>query len=465
MIQQFIDREQELEALEEIYKKERSSLIVIYGRRRIGKTALIKQFIKDKESLYYLADDRPDIVNIKELQKSMGLLLNDNIFGKAELKDWVELFEEFMNRIKKKTVIVIDEFPYLITANKSIPSVFQKIWDENLSKKDVCLLLLGSSISMMEEQVLAYKSPLYGRRSSQIMVKPLKIKYMADFFQNFKLEEIIKIWSLTDGVPLYAMKLDNGVNFESNIRKNIFRTDKILYQEAEFLLKELREPANYFLILKSIAFGRNKYGEVVNFTGLDKTIISKYLDNLIKLHIIKKEFPATQKKELRNAAYIFEDNYFNFWFRFIYPNKQIIEEGKQSVLIENIKDELNVYFSHAFEKACMEFLWDLQDKNILPFKFIRSGRWWHKDREIDILCLNEKTKEIMFVECKWSKLKESETEAILENLKEKAKHVDWNKQKRKEYYCIIAKSFDKKPETDCIFLDLNNIETNLLGKR
>ena len=337
MIQQFINREAELEALEKAYREERSALFIIYGRRRIGKTELVKHFIKNKENIYFLADERPDIANIKEIQKSMGEFLRDTIFEKAEINEWVELFEEFTKRSKKKTVIVIDEFPYLIHTNKSIPSVFQKIWDNNLSRKDVFLILLGSSISIMEEHTLSYKSPLYGRRSGQLELKPLKIRHLFKFFTKYTLEDIIKVWSLTDGIPLYLMKLDSEKSFMKNLEQNVFKIGKFLYQESENLLKqELREVANYFHILKSISFGRNKYGEIVNFTNLDKTIISKYLDNLIKLHLIRKEFPITQKRETRNASYTFEDNYFNFWFRFVYPNKQLTEEGKQK--INNIKN-------------------------------------------------------------------------------------------------------------------------------
>ncbi len=434
MSELFVDRENELEFLEDVYKNNDSSLVILYGRRRVGKTELVSRFAKSRPAIYFLADERTDQENLKELQKSMAEFLKDTLFGKAEIKDWVELFEEFSKKLDKKAVVIIDEFPYLIRANKAMPSIFQKIWDTNFSKKNVCLILLGSSISMMEEHTLAYQAPLYGRRSGQIELKPLKLKRLKEFFPENKIEEVIQFYSVVDGIPLYALKLNPKAGLLENLEENVFKIGKFLYPEAENLLKqELREPAKYFLILKSIGFGRNRFGEIANFTGLDKTTISKYLDNLLTLHIIKKDFPVTQNKETRNASYVFEDNYFNFWFRFVYPNKTLIEEHRQKDLIGFIKTDLELYVSHIFEKACTEFVFDID----LPIKFNKIGRWWHKDKEIDIVCLDESKKEVLFVECKWSYLKEKGARKVLEELKEKSKFVEW--ERKKEYFGLFGK--------------------------
>lgn len=440
MFQQFVDRANELRLLEDTYKQNISSLIIIYGRRRIGKTELIKQFINDKKHIYFLADTRTDRDNIKEMQRAISSHIQNPLFEKVEFTDWIELFREFEKLLKERVIIVIDEFPYLIESNKAIPSIFQKIWDLILSEKEVCLVLLGSSISMMENYTLDYRAPLYGRRTAQLQLQPLKFKYLGKFLP-YQAEELVKVYGITDGIPLYILKFDQGLNFGENLRENIFRVGKFLYQEAEILLKEeLRETARYFAILKAIAYGKHGFGEIVNFTKLDKGIISKYLDNLSILRLIRKEYPVTQKKEVRNARYVFNDNYLNFWFRYAYPYKSLIEEGRTERLFDFIEEDFNSYLGFVFEKICREFLWEQE----LPFAFTKLGRWWHRDKEIDLVALNEETKEIAFFEVKWSNLKLGEARRILLELKEKSKYVDWNKGERVEHFGLIAKKLEGK---------------------
>jgi AAA+ ATPase superfamily predicted ATPase len=206
------------------------------------------------------------------------------------------------------------------------------------------------------------------------------------------------------------------------------------------LKQELRETARYFSILKAIAYGKHRFGEVANFTELDKSIISKYLNNLAVLRLIRKEYPVTQKKEIRNARYVFSDNYLNFWFRYVYPYRSVIEEGKIDRLFDSIKDDFNSYLGFVFEKVCKEFLWDQE----LPFEFTRLGRWWHKDKEIDIVALNEETKEIAFFEVKWSNLDLNGAKRVLKELRGKSGFVDWNSGTRVEYFGLIAKRLEGK---------------------
>ena len=444
-----MDRKRELDFLEKCYR-EKTAFIVIYGRKRVGKTELIKEFIKEKPHIYFLADNRGDRQNLKELQRFMGEFLNDTIFSKANIREWTELFEEFSKRIKEKVVIVIDEFSYLITSNKAISSLFQKIWDTHLSSKPVYLLLLGSSIGMMETAVLRYKSPLYGRRIGQWKVLPLLFKHLHRFLPEYSVDDLIKTFSVTDGIPAYIQPFNPEYTFLENL-KNVFNPGHFLYQEAEFLLRqEFREQATYFNIAKAISMGKTKFGEIATFTELDKTVVSKYLYTLILLHVIKKESPVTQKKETRNARYTFEDNYYNFWFRFVYPNKTLIEGGKIKELMDIVDTSFNMYVFLIFQKVCREILFDVS-----PIVFNKIGRWWHKGKEIDSIALNEKTKEILFVECKWKD--NVDADKVLANLKRKSEYVAWSNDTRKEYFAVFAKSFSKKSGKWLCF-DLNDLE-------
>ena len=451
MFQQFYNREAELKSLNEFYDSNGPQFFVVYGRRRVGKTELIKHFIKNRPHIYFLCDDRNDIFNIKELQKQMSSLLSDSLFEKASIGSWYELFSEFIKRNKaKRIIIVIDEFPYLIKANRSVPSIFQKIWDEVISKTDIFLVICGSSISMMEKEVLAYESPLYGRRTGQWNVLPLKIKDLKKFFPGYEFEDIIKAYSVLDGIPLYLSKFDPCKEVETNMTEHIFTKGQFLYEEAEMLLREeLREPGNYFMILKSIALGNTKFGDVVNHTGIDKTIVSKYLDNLLRMHVIEKRQPITTRKEkTRDSLYYLKDNYFRFWFQFVYPNRSSIEEGKP--IVSQITGQLNRHFSFVFEDVCRQAI-------VLIRTDFKVGRWWHKDKEIDIVAIDDAKKEILFAECKWQD--NVGAERILEELKEKSQFVDWNNNNRKEHFAIFAKSFKKKFEEKNVSLfDLKDVE-------
>ena len=455
MFQQFIDRSDELKILEERYKSNKPEFLIIYGRRRIGKTELVLKFIKNKPNIYFLAEEKRDIENRNEMQSIMGNFLNDDEFKLIKFDNWTSLFKSFLKRTKKRTIIVIDEFPYLIKQNPAVPSEFQKIWDLSLSKSNMILILIGSSISMMEK-LLGEKSPLHGRRTGQLEINPINIFEIKKFLPMYKIEDCINVYGCVDCIPLYLKQFRGSLSFYENVKNIFLNRDKLLYSEAEILLRqEFRETANYFSILKAISFGYTRHSEIVSYTDLDKTIISKYIQNLEKVRIIKREYPVTERKEKRkNARYIFTDNYFRFWFRFIYPNKTIIERGEAEQAIKILKQNYNSYLGLIFEEVVKEFLWRTK-----PFQFQKIGRWWYKDKEIDLVMLNEQTKDIAFFECKWKKLGYQQCLKILEELKEKASFVEWFNEKRKEHYGIIAKKIENKEDLrkkDYLIYDLDD---------
>src|SRR3989338_4309960 len=294
MFQQFVGREKELEFLENMYNAGlEAQFAVIYGRRRVGKTELVKTVSSGKPHVYFLADERGEKENLRELQKAFAVHFQDSLLEKAGFGSWPDLFLEVSKKKwGKRLIIAIDEFPYLIKSDKATPSVFQKIWDSHLSKKNVLFILLGSSISMMEKKVLAKNSPLYGRRTGQWKLMPLEFSETRAFLPHWTMEEQIKAYSIADGIPLYLKKLNHSETINENLAEKVLKNGAFLYEEAEILLKsELREPANYFNILKAIASGKNRFGEIANTTELEKSKVSKYLSNLIMLHFIQKEFP------------------------------------------------------------------------------------------------------------------------------------------------------------------------------
>jgi len=439
MIQQFINRKDELSILEERFKTRKPEFIVVYGRRRVGKTELAVHFMTGKPGVYFLAGEKSNAENLEEMKSTMADFLKDEEFGMIQFETWVQLFKSFSDRIKEKTVVIIDEFPYLVNENRAVPSEFQKIWDMHLSKNDkIMLIIVGSSISMMEE-LLSSKSPLFGRRTGQLEIKPVSIFHTKGFLPAYSFDDCIRAYGCTDGIPLYLNHFDTGQNVFENMKNVFFKKDALLYSEADFLLmQEFRELAKYFAILKAISFGYLRQNEIVNHTTIDKSIISKYLQNLEKIRVIIKEFPVTEKNEKRkNARYIFADNYFRFWFRYVYPNRTLIER-RSDIAFSSMKKTYNMYLGTVFEKVASEFLWETR-----PFRFNLLGRWWHKDNEIDLVALNNNENQIYFIECKWMNLSKGKVKKLLNELKEKSIIVD-SKKDTKKYYGIIAKKVENK---------------------
>ncbi len=421
-----------------MWKERRSHFVVIYGKRRVGKTELIKQFMKKKPGIYFLSDKRSNHDQLRELSRMFGEYFNDPLLTKQGFGDWLDVFRYLKRNVRKPFVFAIDEYPYLVEVDKAISSVFQKGWDEYLKTSQVFLILSGSSISMMESEALIYTSPLFGRRTGQYLIEPMPFQASRKFFPKLGFKESLRIYTITGGMPAYLLQFEKNLSLEENIKRSIINKTSYLYNEIEFIIKEeLREPKNYLSILSAIAWGKAKFGEIVNDTGLEKNVLNKYLDTLVKLHLIEKEVPITEDKphKSRKGIYKIADNYFRFWFHYIFPYKSVLEINDSDQVLRAIKDSFTGLEALTYEKICREMLWQFKVK-IFPFEQV--GRWWDKEQEIDMIGINENTKEIVFGEVKWSK-NEVGTD-IYEKLKEKAGKVAWNSGNRKEYYILFSKS-------------------------
>jgi hypothetical protein len=460
MIQLFADREEELHFLDKHFKSDNAELIVIYGRRRVGKTELAVRFSKNKPHIYFLADRRLETELIQELKRRMSFYLEDESFAKLEVKDWIELFQEFIKwNTNKKTIIIIDEFPTLIETNRATPSIFQKIWDQNLKNTKTMLILLGSSISMMETEVLNYKSPLYGRRTAQWKLEPLKLNHLHQFFPHYTTETLMHVYACLGGIPAYLHKFDPNIDFWNNVEQKILTKGEFLYEEAEFLLREeLREPRNYAAILKAIAQGAKTYGEILNLTNMDKSILSKYTSILEDLRFIKRTYPIAAKPKPRKGLYTIADNYLTFWFKYIYPNRTDLETGNTKHILNTIRKEYNTHLGHIFEETTPEIISEINKKKQLPFTYTTIGKWWYKNNEIDLIAINEEKQITTFLEAKWSTLTKQDFERTITSLKAKALQFKYDR--KKENYGIIAKQINEKQELrqkGYIALDLEDV--------
>jgi hypothetical protein len=438
----FKNREKELEIIREYLTSNKFELLIIYGRRRIGKTELVLEATKNVKRIYYLATTE------KNLERFYSLCLK--YFPEiSKLKmDWEVLFDYLKDKVD---VIIIDEFQNLIEEDKNIISIFQSIVDLILKNSKVKLFLIGSSVSMITSHILSYKSPLYGRRTGSMEIGPISFFDLKKFFPNFNVEQLIEIFGFADGIPFYLVKINK--EFWTWLEEELKRKDTFLKDEVDFIMKyEFEDTSTYKLILEAIAFGKTKINEIKDYIGVKRTDITPYLKNLMEVKMVKRLVPITEKEKSRYGRYYISDNFLKFWFRYIYENLSSIEEGIFDV--NTIKQNYNVYLGDVFEEVCRQFLIRNREK---IFPFTKIGKWWYKDKEINIVAFNEQSKEILFCECKWKE--EVDAKEILQELKEKAQYVDWNKNERKEYYALFAKSFKNKSEDkDVFYFELKDIE-------
>jgi len=466
MIQLFVDRERELRFLEDHYASGKAELIILYGRRRVGKTELCLQFSSEKPRVYFLADQRPEPQLVQELKTEMGILIEDESFEKLALRDWVELFGEFRKWNKvRRPVVIIDEFPALIENNRAVPSMFQKIWDENIVDSDIMLILLGSSIAMMETEVLAYRSPLYGRRTGQWRVEPLGLHNLRPFFPSYNAEALVNVYGCLGGVPAYLRKFDTKLSFWENVEGRVLSKGEFLYEEADFLLREeLREPRNYSAILQAIAQGASSYGEILSKTGMDKSVVSRYTSILEDLGLTQRIYPIGSKPKPRKGQYAVSDNYIGFWFRYVFPNRSTLESGETATVVNSIHEDYTSYMGRVFEQSLQELIREKQNAGGLPFTFTEVGRWWLRDTEIDLVAIDESSKTATFLEVKWGKIGKLDAHRVLSDLEEKSRYFKWNR--AKDIFGIVAKKIERKQELreeGFIVLDLDDFEQ--LSKR
>jgi len=432
----FINRERELSFLEEKWQEQRPQFIIIWGKRRVGKTELVKQFIKDKPHVYFLAESTNEIEQLKKFSISIGRFFREPLLESRGFTSWEEAFS-YVKEKNKRFVLVIDEFPYLIQSNKAIPSLFQKAWDEYWSHSKVYLILLGSSISMMETEVLGYRAPLYGRRTGQWRIDPMTFSEVSNFRKGRDFEDRLMHFSLAGGVPAYWLQFSEGKDFFKNLRDSVLRKGQMLYNEVEFLLREeLREPRYYFALLQAIAQGKRKLSEIVNATGIPQPSANKYLGVLSDLKIVERELPVTEERPLKSkkGLYRITDEFFQFWFKFIFPKRGELEMDRVDEVISEIKGKIHGHLSGVFEKIAIETLWKHMDRF---FPFTSIGRWWERNEEIDIVAINPELNCILFGEVKWSERPVGVN--VYEALKEKAKMVKWGEKGRKEFFCLFSK--------------------------
>ncbi|MCD7784077.1 MAG: ATP-binding protein [Oscillospiraceae bacterium] len=421
----FIGREAELKFLEEKYSEPKGQLVVLYGRRRVGKTETLKEFCKGKPHFFYSCTQSTDKVQLSKFSK---LLLKENIpAGRyiSEFEDWEAAFHSFteLPSGENKKLIVIDEFPYMCKGNSSIPSILQNLWDAEFKDSNMMIVLCGSAMSFIENELLAEKNPLYGRATGIYKMKEMGFYDAMRFFPNYSPRDKVITYAVLGGIPHYLCQWNPELTVDENIKKYILTKGSALYSEVEFLLhQELRETPIYNSIIEAVALGNTRLNEISHKSLIDDASkTSVYLRNLIELGIVEKEFSVDAKlKEKANAnrgIYRLTDNFFRFWYTFVFANISELEDGDVNGVYEYVvKPALHEFASLPFEEVCKAFVKELQRDNALPFRYSRMGRWMGKttvrnsssptgisvaETEIDILAIGMDGKRYLVGECKF----------------------------------------------------------------
>lgn len=440
----FVGRDREIKKLNTLYQDEGFQFVVIYGRRRVGKTMLINEFLKGKRSAYYMAVEGTAKENLTGISKAL-LTEGASDFYMPEFSDFESLLLYIDHLCKnsdgqERLVIAIDEFPYLAASYPAISSMLQSHIDQCWKNSNLFLILCGSSMSFMEEQVLGYKSPLYGRRTAQFKLHPFSYFEAKEMLSEFSTEEQAVLYGVTGGIPEYLSRIRSNQSMDDNIKELFFDESGRLFDEPGNLLKqELQDPSSYHSIITAIAGGASRLNEIATKTGLASSGCSAQIQSLITLGIIKKETPLTEGIKSRKTLYTLEDFMFLFWYRFVRPNLSGIMRGIGETIYEvSVKPQISHFMGYIFEEICKQYLYLPQIYMTLPFPAGEFARWWgnnpKKKRQEEIDLMAENGSEAIFGECKWRN--ELADVDILETLQERSGLFHYQKQS----YMIFSKT-------------------------
>ncbi len=409
-MKKFIGRKTELTTLDQEYNRD-SGFVVIYGRRRVGKTTLIKEFLKGKSNtFYFLATKEVESQSMKRFAGVIARTTKKATISKVSFSDWLDLFQVIADyNPDEKKIVVIDEFPYLVKTNEAFPSILQSAWDEILKDNNVMLILCGSLLSMMKKHALSYDSPIYGRRTAQIRLMPLPFSelYAA---QNLSFTDAVEQYAVTGGVPKYLEFFDSSKSLYDEIQNTVLSKNGFLYEEPQFLLEnEVQTPNSYFSIIKAIADGNHRLSKISDTLRLDNSQLTPYLTTLTELGFVEKQVPITEKnvEKSRKGLYFIADNFIRFWFRYVYPFKGELElDNSQIVFDELNKDFIEKFVAFEYEHISQNIFMTLCEQGKIDFTPSKIGSYWLNDlgnenMQIDVMAVDNQRKLVFAGECKY----------------------------------------------------------------
>jgi uncharacterized protein len=399
----FINRESELAQLEGQYAGSSGSLVVLYGRRRLGKTCLIKNFAKDKPHCYFMADRAGESDLRRSLATAMALALEEPILGAVEYASWYDLFAAFdrLRPLDKRFVLVFDEYQYLCQVQPAFSSFLQKWWDEHWCTANMVLILCGSVTSMMYRETLAASAPLYGRAQAQILLRPIGFSHVSKFLPGKSCSELLEFYALTGGVPRYLHLASPYRSFNEALAALVLHPDGILHNEARQLLQEeIQTPNQCWSILSAIGSGANRISEIAGRMGQPANKLTRYLDLLKDLHLVRRETPVLERNPAKSkkGIYVVADPFFRMWFGAIAPYMSFFEFAEMELAYSKIEPQIVKLVSECYEEVCRQWI----RERAVEFHAASVGRQWSSSYEIDVAAINANFQLTVVGECKWS---------------------------------------------------------------
>lgn len=414
----FIGRTVEMSELNRLYGTGSFEMPVIYGRRRVGKTRLITEFIQDKKAIYFQARRTNAEANLHGF--SQAILAGSVGAAGVSFRSFDEAFDALATMARtERLIVVIDEYPYLAQSNPEISSLLQDKIDHLYKETRLMLILCGSSLSFMEEQVLGYESPLYGRRTAQFKIMPLDFTTTLGLWQSMSREDAAVCYGMTGGIPAYIERADPAASLKDNIKRLFLTPTGYLFEEpSNLLLQECRNPEQYDAIVQAIAQGRSKISEIASSTGIPASNVKGYVDKLASLGIVERELPLNETSNKR-AVYLLSDQMFRFWYKFVPQNIGLIQNDMAEMAYKRIEPHVSDYMGTVFELICRQYVYELARAGRLDVVPASVGRWWgtdnrtHTQEEIDLI-VDDGEGAALFAECKWRN--EPVGEDVLEKL-------------------------------------------------
>lgn len=439
----FIGRQKELSLMDTLAGSGKFELLVLYGRRRVGKTRLLQEFISTHKAIFFSAEEKNDPLNLADFSRTVQTYFDVRSY--SVFSGWEDAFRYVGDHVSEPLTLIIDEFPFIATENPSVKSILQHVIDHDWHNKPIFLILCGSSVSFMENEVMGYKSPLYGRSTSQMEVLPFDYYEAAAFFPGYSAIDKLLAYGILGGIPCYLQRFSDKLTIEQNIATQILETGSFLKDEPQLLLRmELREPSVYNSVFEAIASGSSKQNEISQKIHEDSAKCNKYISILRSIRLLDRITPCGEEESSRKSIYKITDNYFAFWYRYIFANKTYYELLGSTDAAADIAGDLSNYMGAIFETICLQYLYRLARTRKLPFIPRHIGRWWgnnpklRQQDDIDILALdnNHHPEKAIFCECKFRN--------ELFGMSEYNKFMDGHRQlfpePQERYYYIFSKS-------------------------
>ena len=433
----FVDRERELATLDQLWAAERGQFLVLYGRRRTGKTRLLTHWLKTRapRAIYWVAKPTSAAVLLRGF--SQAVYNYAHLDAPADLGFTYPSWEMALAQARELTTtgrlaLFLDEFTYTLDATPDLSGTLQIAWDQGLKDANLFLVLSGSHVGMMERDVLAYRAPLYGRATARLWLQPLPFRALAEFFPGYDAAERVAVYAILGGIPAYLERFDPEISVSENIKQAILTPTNLMQEEPLLLLQEqLAEPRNYMAILESLAHNARTPSEIAASSGVAATHVSKYLGVLRSLRLVRRDVPATVRhpERSRKGRYVITDPYLRFYFRFLARRQEDIALGRTRYTLQEIQRHLIDFIgTYTFEELCREWTSVQGDAGCLPFVPERVGSHWARDSQVDVVAINWMDKAILLGEVKWSR--DPVGRGVIVKLVEKSEKVvpdgDWS---------------------------------------